>query len=146
MPHFSTTGLNPDGAITTYTLACREPNSLITVGRCGDDAASFTTGLFTKISAVGPCILDEARLDALIAALTKFRDQIHDANVREAAAKVAERRRIDSLLGKDQTITDHSYLSAGDNPRASGDRAYRGCSREINGSICNRSRKEHQKG
>lgn len=34
---------------------------------------------------------------------------------------------------------DHDYLSAGDNPHASGDRAYRGC------SLCGRPRSEHRR-
>lgn len=124
-----------DGTLCTYSLECREPKSLISVGRCGDDATTFTTCLHTKISSVGPCILDEDRLTSLILALTQFRDQIKSSRIEEERAK----RRADEL------IKDHSYLSAGDNPRASGDIAYRGCSRVINGSICGRSRKEHAK-
>lgn len=124
-----------DGKLVTYTLEGREPRSLITVGQCGDDAAFVSAKLYTKISTEGFCVLDDKMLTDLIHALTQFRDQIHDASVREAQAKLDEQ----------QQITDHDYLSAGDNPRASGDTAYRGCSRTINGSICGRSRKEHAK-
>lgn len=78
------------------------------------------------------------QLRSLRDAATKLLDQLLDFPG-EHPLKAA-RARVEKQL-----IKDHSYLSAGDNPRASGDRAYRGCSREINGSICGRSRKEHAK-
>lgn len=42
-------------------------------------------------------------------------------------------------------LIDHVYVSAGDNPHASGDVAYVGCSLVVNGQICNQSRGRHRR-
>lgn len=45
-------------------------------------------------------------------------------------------------------LADHRYLSAGENPRASGEIAYRGCSLAVgpgHGNYCGRPRSEHPK-
>ena len=50
-------------------------------------------------------------------------------NAPTSAAQVVDRA--------DSPVTEHAYLSAGDTPYASGDRAYRGC------FLCGRPRKDH---
>lgn len=50
-----------------------------------------------------------------------------------------KRSSFDDLVTEEPTPPDHDYLSAGDNPYASGDRAYTGC------SLCGRPRSEHRK-
>lgn len=52
--------------------------------------------------------------------------------------KADEWEELKRAKARGQLPLDHAYLSAGDNPNASGDRAYTGC------SLCGRPRSEHK--
>lgn len=66
-------------------------------------------------------------------------EQLNASDV-DVGAPMASTAAVVASMATPPTIgqrADHAYLSAGDNPHASGDRAYRGC------SLCGRSRAEH---